>query len=105
MASPHSHKTPPDTVAFHPRFSAGESRARLAYVRAIAWHWMGRLAGGFGRAVELAVCVSLLLPLGVVLGVAQMAALASGGGLQIGRASCRKECRSGVVLEPEDNKT
>jgi N-acetylglucosaminyldiphosphoundecaprenol N-acetyl-beta-D-mannosaminyltransferase len=43
---------------------------------------MGRLAGGFGRAVELAVCVSLLLPLGVVLGVAQMAALASGGGLR-----------------------
>jgi N-acetylglucosaminyldiphosphoundecaprenol N-acetyl-beta-D-mannosaminyltransferase len=54
----------------------------MAYIRAVARHWMGRLAGGSGRLLDLAVCICLLPSLGVVLIMAHMAARSWGGGLR-----------------------
>jgi N-acetylglucosaminyldiphosphoundecaprenol N-acetyl-beta-D-mannosaminyltransferase len=83
MASSHSLKTRPGAMALPPWFSTtgGVSRVRLAYIRAMARHWIVRLAGACGRMVDLVVCIGLL-PLGAALCIAHMASLASGGGLR-----------------------
>ena len=84
MPSHRSLQTGPDAITLHPRFSAtgGESAARLAYVRAIALHWIVRFVAGSGRMVDVIVCLGLLPTLGVVLGAAYIASLVSGGGLR-----------------------
>ena len=84
MASPPSFETRPDTIPVPPGFSipGGPARARLVYFRAIARHWIVRVAGGAGRVLDLGLCLSLLPGLGVVLGIAHLASRACGGGLR-----------------------
>jgi N-acetylglucosaminyldiphosphoundecaprenol N-acetyl-beta-D-mannosaminyltransferase len=84
MAVPRPPENPRDAIVLPPLLCGGPGRyrARVAHIRAIARHWIIRLAGGAGRALDLVVCIGLLPALGAILAISCVASLACGGGLR-----------------------